>query len=130
MKITNIGLLSATWVSISVAYLASVLAHVFHAGVSSDHGLTPGCIRSHIFEDLPIPVAAIFAALFLNRGWIWPRVILGLASGVVLFFLFGTSIPLHPYPTNAGIIAVCVWTIFSVLRHRNWTEHVVGGNGG
>jgi hypothetical protein len=99
-----------------VAYLASVLAHVFRDGISDGHVWAPGCIRRHVFEDLPLPLAAISAALFLNRGWIWPRLVLGIASLAVLFFLFGTTIPFQPYPTNFGMVAVCIWTIFALFK--------------
>ncbi len=100
MKLSNQGLLAATWVVLSTVYIGSVLNHIVRLAFDDGQFVMPMCLGNHILEELPIPVAALIAALFLPSRRIWPRIILGLAAvGLILFIcavLFST-IHFKPY---------------------------------
>lgn len=127
MKVQNKGLLAAAWFSLSVVYIVLITVHIVRDGFANGHFVLPTCLDNHILEDFPIPVAGLTASLFLGRDWIWPRVVLGLAAGGLIFVIFMmTSTTAHhkPHLLYALVFVGCVWTLATVIGKSGKDEQM------
>jgi hypothetical protein len=127
MKIRNKGLLAAAWFVLSVAYMTSVVVHIVEVGFSGGHFSVPMCLDNHILEDLPIPLAGVIASLFLCKHSIWPRIVLGLAAGGLIFVIWmmvSTTAHHKPYLLYGVVFIGCIWTLVTVSRQSEKTEQM------
>ncbi|MBM4094172.1 MAG: hypothetical protein FJ276_32915 [Planctomycetes bacterium] len=131
MKISNNGLLAATWFALSITYMVTIFVHTVRTAFAGGQFAVPLCLDNHLLEDLPIPVAGVVASFFLGRHSVWPRVVLGLASGGLIFVIWmmmSTTAHHKPYAVFAVAFGGCVWTLISVTRGSQETEPTPGGD--